>query len=122
MRRVIVESPYDGRDSLEVSQNIHYARAAHRDCLDRGEAPFASHLLYTQSGVLRDSDPVERQQGISAGIEWGNAAEATVVYHDLGISAGMEQGIQQAQEALRPVEFRSIKSWQPPYNGRRGRA
>ena len=42
MRRVIVESPYAG----DVERNIAYVRAAMRDCLMRGEAPLASHLLY----------------------------------------------------------------------------
>ena len=43
MRFVIVESPYAG----DVAANVEYARAAVADCLRRGEAPFASHLLYT---------------------------------------------------------------------------
>src|SRR5690606_21487830 len=40
-RRVIVESPYAG----DVETHVAYARAALRDCLSRGEAPIASHLL-----------------------------------------------------------------------------
>ena len=40
-RRVIVESPYAG----DIETNVAYARAALRDCLSRGEAPIASHLL-----------------------------------------------------------------------------
>jgi hypothetical protein len=47
MRRVIIESPYSG----DVETNVAYARAALRDCLSRGEAPLASHLLYTQPGA-----------------------------------------------------------------------
>lgn len=47
MKLVIVESPYAG----DVKTNVAYARAAIRDCLMRGEAPYASHLLYTQEGV-----------------------------------------------------------------------
>lgn len=46
MRRVIVESPYAG----EVEANVTYARACVRDCVLRGEAPIASHLLFTQPG------------------------------------------------------------------------
>ena len=59
MRRVIVESPYAGN----VEGNIEYARACVRDSLARGEAPIASHLLYTQCGVLRDELATERAMG-----------------------------------------------------------
>ena len=50
LRRVILESPYAG----DIERNVAYARAAMRDSLLRGEAPIASHLLYTQPGVLDD--------------------------------------------------------------------
>lgn len=53
---VLLESPYAGN----VELNVTYARACMRDCLKRGEAPFASHLLYTQPGVLDDLVPNER--------------------------------------------------------------
>jgi hypothetical protein len=39
-----------------------------------GEAPIASHLLYTQPGVLRDEIPEERRHGIDAGLAWGAVA------------------------------------------------
>lgn len=74
----------------------------------RGEAPLASHLLYTQEGVLRDDVPADGQRGIDAGLAWGLVAQATVVYTDLGISKGMEYGIKNAQEANRPIEYRSL--------------
>ena len=105
MRRVILESPYAG----DVDQNTDYARACMRDCLLRGEAPFASHLLYTQPGVLRDKNNDERQLGIEAGLAWGPVAEATVVYIDHGISAGMRQGIDRAEMEGRPVERRRLE-------------
>lgn len=104
MRRVIVESPYAG----EIETNVAYARAAIRDCLSRGEAPLASHLLYTQPGVLRDEVPDERQWGIDAGLAWGNVAEATIVYSDLGISRGMQYGIDNAKRASRTIEIRNL--------------
>ena len=106
-RRVILESPYAG----DVETNLRYARAAMRDCLLRGEAPYASHLLYTQPGVLDDDDPGERQQGIDAGLAWGDAADAAVVYTDLGISAGMKYGIARHREAGRAIEFRTLAAW-----------
>ena len=104
MRRVILESPYAG----DIERNVNYARLALRDCLQRGEAPIASHLLYTQPGVLRDNVPEEREWGINAGLAWGAMADATVVYTDYGISKGMEYGIKRAEAEGRPVEYRKL--------------
>src|SRR3989344_4270049 len=99
MRRVIVESPFAGN----VERNVAFARACLRDCLMRGEAPFASHLLYTQPGVLNDNIPEERALVINAGLVWGERAEASAVYIDLGISKGMRLGIERGKEVGRPV-------------------
>ena len=104
MRRVILESPYAG----DVEKNLAYARECLHDCLLRGEAPIASHLLYTQLGVLDDNKPEERKLGIEAGLAWGSLAEATVVYTDRGISGGMKFGIERAEKEGRPVEFRKL--------------
>jgi hypothetical protein len=104
MRRVILESPYAG----DIQRNLSYARRCMHDSLSRGEAPFASHLLYTQDGILRDDIPEERQWGIDAGLVWAMKAEATVVYIDLGVSKGMEYGIANAFNAGRPIEYRKI--------------
>ncbi|MER9003320.1 hypothetical protein NKI15_06785 [Mesorhizobium sp. M0862] len=107
-RLVILESPYAG----DIDKNVAYARAAMRDCLARGDAPVASHLLYTQPGVLNDSLPWERKRGIDAGLAWGKVAEASVVYTDIGISKGVALGIERAFAEGRPVEWRTIEGWQ----------
>jgi len=104
MDLVIVESPYAG----DVERNIAYARAALSDCLRRGEAPFASHLLYTQPGILDDALPVERMLGIEAGLAWGSVATKTACYIDLGWSRGMLIGRDRAISDGRLVEIRSI--------------
>lgn len=104
MRLVILESPYAG----DVERNVAYARACLRDSLRRGEAPIASHLLYTQPGVLDDKLEHERQMGIDAGLAWRDVAQATVVYTDHGMSAGMRYGIGRAEAAGVPVEYRSL--------------
>jgi hypothetical protein len=106
-RLVIIESPYAG----DVATNVAYAKAAVRDCLLRGEAPYASHLFFTQNGLLDDDVPEQRSLGILAGLAWGERADATVVYGDLGISSGMKLGISRAIEAGRPVEYRRIPGW-----------
>ena len=105
LRLVIVESPYAGN----IERNELYARRCLADCFRRGEAPFASHLLYTQPGILDDGDPVERRLGITAGLAWGRVADATVVYTDHGISPGMKQGIERAKCEGRPIEYRNLK-------------
>lgn len=109
MRLVILESPYAAEDPAEWIANINYARRAVLDALKRGEAPIASHLLYTQEGILDDDIPAERALGIAAGLAWRHVAEATVVYSDRGCSAGMTHGIRAARKAGLPVEFRTIK-------------
>jgi hypothetical protein len=93
---VAVESPYAAdpeRLDGGRAENIEYARACMKDCLRRGEAPYASHLLYTQLGILDDDIPEERERGINAGLLWQAQADAVAVYVDRGISKGMRAGI-----------------------------
>jgi hypothetical protein len=106
MRLVILESPFAGDEQA----NIDYARLCVRDSLMRGEAPIASHLLYTQPTILDDSVPEERQHGIDAGLAWGEVVDATVVYVDKGISNGMAYGIGRAHSVGRPIDYRSIEN------------
>lgn len=101
---VVVESPYAG----DIEKNLRYVRACMRDCLLRGEAPFASHALYTQPGVLRDEVPEERQHGIEAGFAFRPLMKKTVVYEDLGYSRGMNYGIAHAKEIGHPIEYRKL--------------
>ena len=74
----------------------------------RGEAPFASHLLYTQDEVLDDAIAEEREAGISAGFAYLQVAQRTVVYIDHGISNGMRQGIEYAKTHGIEVEYRLL--------------
>lgn len=114
MTPVIIESPYAGTSRFALVRwfqrlrNVQYARACVRDSLRRGEAPIASHLLYTQSGILRDDVPEERQWGINAGLAWGPSAKATVLYTDLGISPGMKQGAKAARREGRKIIHRQL--------------
>jgi hypothetical protein len=107
-RLVVIESPYAGATAAEIEIRVRYGRACLADSLARGEAPIASHLLYTLPGVLDDSDPAERRLGIEAGLAWLAAADASVVYADLGISLGMAEGIARAVKSGVVVEFRLI--------------
>lgn len=104
-KKVLIESPYAG----DIDRNVRYARACCRHLMlstardDRPLAPYASHLFYTQPGLLDDGTPIERELGIGAGLAWGEAAEETIVCIDLGISPGMERGIEAAHAVGRPV-------------------
>lgn len=107
MKRVIIESPFApviaGGDPR---RNIEYAKACLLDSLKRGEAPFASHLLYPQ--VLDDANPEQRKLGMEAGFAWMQVAEASCVYTDLGISGGMAKGVGIAEHYGIPVEYRTL--------------
>lgn len=103
--RVIVESPFAGGFA-----NVRYARECVRDCINRGESPFASHLLFTQRGVLNDAIPEERRAGINAAIGWLQVADYVAVYMDLGITPGMVTGILRAGKLEKPVHLRWIRA------------
>lgn len=114
---VIVESPFapprDIKDQTirlaYIGRNLRYARAAMRWCLLQGLVPFASHLLYTQPGVLDDFDAQERALGIEAGLHLAEAcATESILFVDLGISSGMEQGRERAIKVGRPVSEMSL--------------
>jgi 8-oxo-dGTP pyrophosphatase MutT (NUDIX family) len=114
MRLVVLESPFgtnlDGSraDAETIRWNLRYARTAMGHCLRNGEAPYASHLLYTQENVLDDAVPEERKLGMEAGFAWQAQSEGAVVYTDLGVTVGMAEGIKRAVGKNLPVEFRSL--------------
>ena len=108
MKRVVIESPYNGETQADVEANLCYLRACMYDSIKRGEAPYASHGLYTQPGVLEDRDPAERKLGIEAGFAWREVAELTAVYTDLGIADGMRLGIENSKKRGIEVEFRTL--------------
>ena len=105
---VVIESPYAG----DVPRNTRYLRAAVRDSLLRGEAPFASHALYTLPGVLDDDDPHERKLGIEAGFAFRKKADYTAAYIDLGFSDAMLAGIQHAKRFGQVVAHRRVEGWE----------
>jgi hypothetical protein len=107
MKLVVVESPYAG----DVARNLRYLDAALADCFARGEAPFASHGLYTREGVLDDRVPDERARGIRAGFAWGEHAGLVAVYEDLGVTPGMLAGVERAHKRGQVVERRRLPGW-----------
>lgn len=120
MRRVIVESPFAPRTPMPVGEcenalgcnrcfrareqreaeyvlHARYLAACLRDCVLRGESPYASHRMLTMEGVLRDDVPEERALGIKAGLFWREVAHVSAFYVDLGWSGGMRYGDHDAQ-------------------------
>lgn len=101
MRLVAILSPFSGNER----RNKAYAQRALLDSIRRGEAPFASHLLYPQ--VLSER-PKDRASGMACGQAWLAVVDAAVVYGDLGMSSGMLDEIAVAREAGIEVEIRMI--------------
>ena len=87
MRRVVIESPYKG----DVARNLAYLERCIADCLQRGEAPYASHKLLTT--VLDDTVLAERLQGIRCQLAWIEACDYVAIYMDYGITSGMQHAI-----------------------------
>ena len=102
--RVILESPFNGEQEV----NSAYARRCALDCLHRSEAPFASHLIYGATGVLREADRDERTLGIAAGLAWLKVCELHVFYTDRGWSPGMIGSLHLSIEAQQKISFRSL--------------
>lgn len=103
---IVIESPCRGTTPMEYEAHRAYARLCLLDSLGRGESPFASHILYTQ--VLDDREPLQRSHGIDAGLALGGKLDATAVYLDHGVSAGMRYGIAAAIDCGRPVYLRTL--------------
>lgn len=101
---VFVESPYAG----DIGRNLDYARECMADSIRRGEHPFASHLLYTQHGILCDDVPEERERGINAGFAFARLCHASVFYTDRGWSPGMKHGEDRARRDGRAILHRSV--------------
>jgi hypothetical protein len=95
-KKVIIESPWRG----DTDRNKAYLRLCFLDSIVRGEAPIASHKLYTD--VLDDDDPDERRLGIELGFAWLRAADLVAMYVDLGMSPGMAACL----ENIRSKRFR----------------
>jgi hypothetical protein len=112
IQRVVLESPFrpvgetDEEIAFSALMNRLYLRLALYDSLSRGEAPFASHAIYTQA--LNDAVEDERERGIKSGFAWGECASKVVAYEDLGLTPGMIRGITFAEGEDIAVERRQM--------------
>ncbi len=110
MKLAYIESPFKGDNWELTRRNVFYARLCVRDSLLRGEAPYASHLFFTQAGILSDVIQEERDLGIAAGQAMGDKFDLRAVYEDFGISRGMQYGIERALKLGQPIEHRRLSA------------
>lgn len=110
MKRVIIESPFAGAGEA----GHEYLVACIADCINRGETPYASHLMLPEA--LDDNDPVSRTRGIEAGYRWWEVADELAFYTDLGWSAGMRAAWRRAILMKMPRAIRSLQGQPIPYN------
>lgn len=100
-RMVFVCSPLRG----DYQGNALRARMYCRQVLDEGHTPYAPHLFFTQ--FLSDLDPVQREQGINAGIEMLKRCDEVWVFTkpDGTLSEGMRAEVAVAHDNLIPVRY-----------------
>ena len=122
--RVMLESPHDGISPEEVARNMAYTDACLRDCLLRGEAPFASSVLYTRNDVLDEESLEERRLAVYARLAWRSVAQTVVLYVDYGISNDTKDCVEWAKREGRTVESRHLfktdlekRSWEASLSG-----
>ncbi|MBU4336235.1 MAG: hypothetical protein KJ548_06650 [Actinobacteria bacterium] len=94
LRRVVIEVPH-GADA-------GYERAAFLDSIARGEAPISATALQGEDAALGSLDARRIRE------VWGRFSEATVVYADLGVTAGMQAAVDDARLSGRDVEIRHL--------------
>lgn len=104
--RVILESPYRGRNLVERAMFEKYLDLCIRDSVHRQEAPFASHKMYP--GALDEDDPDDRDAGIHCGYEWWQATRRIIFYIDYGYSDGMKAARKWAEQADFLIEERRL--------------
>ena len=101
---VIIESPYAGEHK---TNNLIYLQECIHYSVNSGEAPFASHRMYT--GALNDDVPEERKLGIEAGYCWMNLAKKVIFCVDEGMSEGMKKALITAVKLEKDIVFRYIR-------------
>lgn len=118
---VSIESPYRAATAELQQEHICYAvLAAKHAAKFHGEAPFASHLILTQSVdnghsfYCSDDHPEPHDLGVGrdAAIELTHAArlvcDKIVFYTDYGMSSGMKAAETVAEENGIAVEYRKL--------------
>lgn len=99
LRPVVYESPFASMDFDTFARNIAYARLLIREgATGYNEAGIASHVIWTQPGILRDTVESERNLGIACGIVFANMAKRGIIGHIYGIDLGWSKGMLRSKE------------------------
>lgn len=112
MRRVIVESPFQG---YNIKRNEVYMTRCLKSVIDMGGAPFASHAIYPQ--VLDEDDPKQRALGIQLGYAFWQGADSISFFLDYGMSEGMEAAYERAVSLGMKIEVSFIGKNEGEDNG-----
>ena len=115
MRKVIIASPLPGVDMAEQAENTRYLELCIRDCLQRGESPYAAHRML--EGLFDREDPEERGAALEAATAWWDCADAVVFYTDRGWSKEMQEARVRAADARKQIELRALGLPQAAANG-----
>lgn len=105
MKLAYICSPYAGN----ISENVHFAKAACRFAIGQGYAPIAPHLLYPQ--LLNDAVPAERSIGTQMGLRLLSACDELWICGPT-ISFGMNQEIAEAKRLGIPIRTASAQQIQ----------
>ena len=113
LRVTVYESPFAARTFDQFARHVAYIRLLTRlGAQLYGEAAIASHMIWTQPGVLRDDDPEERALGIDCGLAVAllacNGHVGHVYWTDLGWSGGMLRSAESMRERGLPINERSL--------------
>lgn len=99
LKPVVYESPFASTDFDTFARNIAYARLLIREgATGYNEAGIASHVIWTQPGILRDTVESERNLGIACGIVFANMAKQGIIGHIYGIDLGWSKGMLRSKE------------------------
>lgn len=110
---VVVESPWRGLANKRLpdpyAKSKHYLRQCLRDCLVRGEIPWASHAVLAWTRALYEEDADQRAEGIQVCKDMiQHHAQKVVLYVDFGITTGMHEALIWARMHGKPTEERRI--------------
>ena len=113
LRVTVYESPFAASTFDQFARHVAYIRLLTRlGAQVHGEAAIASHMIWTQPGVLRDDDPEERALGIDCGLAVAllacNGHVGHVYWTDLGWSGGMLRSAESMRERGLPINERSL--------------
>jgi hypothetical protein len=103
---VVLETPWAGLGAGDKAKS--YVRNCIRDCIARGEIPWASHVMFAWTDALYETDEEQRAEGIELNKQMLLRADKVVAYTDHGISKGMQIAITFAKIHGKNVEKRFL--------------